>query len=216
MKTDFLVSMNRLWGMSFSFRTYKKVPLVAAIFAGIILWPVLLLSLLFSLVYYCNAIFLKICTIPLEYLTNLLHDEGKDVKHATQAVIYLIGFPLVFLMNVVRSFLTISLVIQYAIISFLNYLWTLKGFEFHPYLPEGGCVELPDTPVQTSEKLKVLIISAAVLALALVFGLTGGLSFLVDEWTVGYICLYTASAFIPLSYILYLAILDKKRLVIQE
>lgn len=75
---------------------------------------------------------------PFDFLLDFVHDEGKDVKHATQAIIYLIGFPLIFVFKLLLSFITLILFIIHFITSLIGYIATLGGIHFYPLLINQG------------------------------------------------------------------------------
>jgi hypothetical protein len=154
MKIDFLSRINKLWNVSFTFRSYKKLFPAASAISALVLWPFLLASLLLSGFYYLYAFILKICSVPVDFLSKVMHEEGREVKHATQAIVYFVAFPVVFFMYILISFFTINLVVLYFFISVFNYAWTIKGFVLKPYLLEAECEELPEGRATLAENIK--------------------------------------------------------------
>ena len=127
MKIDFLSRINKLWNVSFTFRSYKKLFPAASAISALVLWPFLLTSLLLSGFYYLYAFILKICSVPVDFLSKVMHEEGKEVKHATQAIVYFVAFPVIFFMYILISFFTINLVVLYFFISvFLQFSYQFR------------------------------------------------------------------------------------------
>ncbi|MFA5283816.1 MAG: hypothetical protein WC366_04865 [Bacilli bacterium] len=131
---DYKQSFAVLSSNFFKFKSYRRMHPVLAIFCGIFMIPfalVGLMSLGFLYVYYY---FFKLLLLPAEYLMSFIRFEGKEVKHATQAVIYFVGFPTVFMYYSLIAFEIIGIHIMYLITFVYLYLASLCGFKFRPIL----------------------------------------------------------------------------------
>lgn len=131
---DFLQKLGTLLREAFKFRKYKVMHPALAVFTGIFMIPLVLLTFILTAIIAPLEFFFSILTSPVKYLHAVVHDEGKSVMHATQFIIYFISWPLVFMMYAMMSFLLIIIIPIYALLSIVTYIWTLGGFKFHLYM----------------------------------------------------------------------------------
>ncbi len=131
---DFLQKLGTLLREAFKFRKYKAMHPALAVFTGIFMIPLVLLTFILTLILAPLEFFFSILTSPVKYLHAVVHDEGKTVMHATQFIIYFISWPLVFMMYATMSFLLILIIPIYALLSIVTYIWTLGGFKFHLHM----------------------------------------------------------------------------------
>ena len=132
-------------------KKYKAMPLGLAIATGVLMLPVLLVSISFAVLLYVLGYLFSVICLPTKKLHELLHNEGQGVKHATQFVIYFLSWSIVFTAYAVLSFFLIVLTILYSIFSILTYVWSLGGFKFHVFAGEE------DVAVEVSGKYNVVI-----------------------------------------------------------
>ncbi|MFA7032870.1 MAG: hypothetical protein WC201_04855, partial [Bacilli bacterium] len=75
---------------------YRQMPLALAILSGIVMIPATIMAFVLfgflSVIYF----FFYLFSLPANFLLEFIKGEGREVKHATQAVIYFIGFPFIF------------------------------------------------------------------------------------------------------------------------
>lgn len=131
---DFISIYKDMVKDTLTFRNYKRMTLVSAIFAGIVVIPFSLIYALTMLVYGLLAIWHKMINAPTDYLLAFVKGEGKDVKHATQAVVYLIGFPLIFILKAITCFIVFTMGILHFVASVAGYIATLGGMTFSPFI----------------------------------------------------------------------------------
>ena len=130
---DYLKKTGALMKEALTLKKYKAMHPAFAIFVGIFMSPFLIAGLLLTAIL---AIFAFVCNLiltPLSHIYSLFHNEAKDVKHATQFLIYLVSWPLFFLAYFVFSWVFIITYILYAILSIDMYVFTLGGFKFHVF-----------------------------------------------------------------------------------
>lgn len=118
----------------FKFKNYRRMHLSLAIIVGILMSPFAIMGLMTLGFLYVVYYFFKLLLLPAEFLMNFIRFEGKEVKHATQVVIYLVGFPTIFSYYAIVAIQLVTMHIMY-LISFI-YLWfaSLCGFKFRPIL----------------------------------------------------------------------------------
>lgn len=159
------------------FKKFKAMPLVLAIFVGIFMLPIILLSAILAIFLYIFGYLFSIISLPIDRLYKILHDEGQSVQHATQFIIYFLSWTFIFSAYAMLSFLLIVLTVMYSLFSILCYIWTLGGFKFHLFASEE------DIAVEVEGKYNTLIpviyVSVAA-ALLLILPLLQALSTVAD------------------------------------
>ncbi len=119
---------------SLTLKNYKRMSKFAAILCAILLLPFIALYACVMALYGLALIAKKIIDSPTDYLLSFVKDEGRDVKHATQAVIYLIGFPLIFALKALTCALVFVIFVTHFAASLIGYIATLGGMKFSPFL----------------------------------------------------------------------------------
>jgi len=145
-------------------KKYKAMPKFLAVLVGIFMLPLIVGSFVCAGLVFISGYLYSVISLPVQSLHKLLKDEGKEVKHGTQVVIYFLSWGLVFGAYALLSLLLISLTILYTVFAFLSYLWTLGGLKFHAFAAEQ------DLSVQVEGKYKtwVPVVFVAVMAALLV------------------------------------------------
>ncbi len=118
----------------FLLRSYKRMSKVQAVLAAIVVLPFILPFALLMLIYGGILIFHKFLDSPTEYVYAFVKKEGTEVKHATQAVIYFVAFPLIFFLKVLTGILVFFLLVVHFTASIIGYFATLGGVTFSPFL----------------------------------------------------------------------------------
>lgn len=174
---NYMEKTTRLLKEAFQFKKYKAMPLILAILVGIFMLPVALISAILAVAVYLPGYMFAIVSQPVESLHKLLNNEGKEVKHGTQALIYLLSWGFIFVAYASLASLSVVLTVLYSLFSIVTYLWTLGGFKFHLFASEE------DISIELDRKynLFVPIVFIAVMAiLLLVIPLFSSLAFLID------------------------------------
>ena len=141
-KIDFLAKMSTLLKEAFKFKKYKAMHPALAVFVGLLMIPVVAASFVAVAVLASLGFVLAVISSPIKYLHSIVNEEGKQVKHATQAFIYIISWPLVFMLYAVVSLLLVLIMPAYALTAFLTYVWTLGGFKFHLFVSEDDDISI--------------------------------------------------------------------------
>lgn len=118
----------------FKFKNYRRMHPVLAVIIGILMLPFTLAGLVMLGLLYVYYYFFKLLVLPADYLMGIIRNEGKEVKHATQAVIYFIGFPVAFTYYALIAFEIIGIHILYIVTFVYLYFASLCGFKFKPIL----------------------------------------------------------------------------------
>lgn len=118
------------------FKSFKKLNIVLRIPCFIVLLPFIALYSAMLIAYLVIATIYKVLHSIFDYLYIFVHREGKIVKHATQAIIYLIGFPLLFALKVLYGVIAFPLFIFHFIVSPVGYIATFGGIKYSPFMYE--------------------------------------------------------------------------------
>ena len=122
---------------SVSAKSYKKMHPALAVLCFIVVSPFVVLYIGMLIVYLVMATVYKLVHSAFDYLYAFVHGEGKVVKPAAQAVIYLIGFPLLFAFKVVYSILIYPIVFFHFFTSHVGYIATFGGIKYSPFMFES-------------------------------------------------------------------------------
>ncbi len=135
---NYELKMRALIKEAFKFKKYKKMNLLFKILTIILEIPFIISSLIFIALFYIAYCFIDLISISGEYVKTVIRNEGKDVKHATQFIIYFFGFPFVILMTIITSFLNLFLGIYYFFVNIFGEVATLHGFKFQPFISSAS------------------------------------------------------------------------------
>ena len=160
------VPMEKLLREAFSFKKYKALPLAVAIVIGVLLFPLWLLSAVAVALYALCEVVVSLFDYPVETLHDIITKEGKEVKAAAQAFIYIFAWPLYIYFKFCILLLSS---LNYVFFFFANvflYVATLCGVKFD--IKMNGEVERDLTPEEkTYSSKKKGIILLIVLAICL-------------------------------------------------
>lgn len=155
----FLNQTNALFKEAFKFKKYKAMPLGWAIIVGIIMAPFMLLNLIFAALLYVLSYIFDIIAMPINSLYKVLHAEGQSVMHATQFILYLLSWPLIFTAYAWQSILVIFSTILYSINAILVYAWTFGGIKFHVFVSQAESIEI-ETNGKYNQLLPAILVAA--------------------------------------------------------
>ena len=133
---NFFDKMVTLLKEAFKFKKYKAMPAALAVFAGLLMLPLVVLSFLVTAVLSVVIFLFNVLMAPVKYLHSVVKNEGKEVMHATQFIIYFISWPFTFSMYALLYFLLFLIYPLYALLSIMTYTWSLCGFRFHLFPTE--------------------------------------------------------------------------------
>lgn len=147
---NFIEKINSLLKEALTFKQYKRMNVALRIFAGILMFPSYVVCFALTLVYYIFAIFHKLISLPAEILEKFYKNQSRDVHYITEAVIYLICLPFVFLLRIELAFLSFFLGVYYFILNIALQIASLNGITFKPFIIEDverDYSPLPKMPV---------------------------------------------------------------------
>ena len=134
--------MSNLLKEAFKFKKYKAMPTALAVFTGILMIPFVVASFFVTAIFAVLSFAFAVFTSPVKFLHGVANNEGKDVKHATQFIIYFISWPLIFLCYAMMSLMLLIIAPTYAILSILPYIWSFGGFKFHLFMTDNDDISI--------------------------------------------------------------------------
>lgn len=167
-QTNFLTKMSNLLREAFKFKKYKAMHPALAVLTGIAMLPMVIVSFALVAVLSVLGFLFTLLSTPAKYLHQITRTEGKVVMHATQAVVYLISWPVVFALYAVMIPLLLSIFVTYALFSIVTYAWTLCGFKFHLFPNEADDISITVTKRYFILPL-VLIIGCFIIKMVAIF-----------------------------------------------
>ena len=113
---------------------YKRFSSGTKVCTFIGLLPFIIESILLIAVYYIMNFACKLISAPVDYLNGFLKEERDNINHLTQAIIYAIGFPIIFMFKIVLGFLACLMYVLWFLIMCLSYIITLRAIRWQPFL----------------------------------------------------------------------------------
>ena len=118
------------------FKQYKRMNLVFKILVAILEIPFIIILLLSVGLFYLSYALFRLISEPIDFIKNMIKEEGKEVKHASQFIIYFFGFPIVLLGTVFVSILTFFIFSFFLLSSVCGDVVSLHGFKFQPFISQ--------------------------------------------------------------------------------
>lgn len=116
------------------FKQYKRMHLAFKILVAILEFPFILILLLSVGSFYLTYAIFRSISEPIDFINNLIKEEGKEVKHASQFIIYFFGFPVVLIGTIFTSGLTFFIFFEFLFSSIFGEVVSLHGFKFQPFI----------------------------------------------------------------------------------
>ncbi len=160
---DLLDTYNSLLKESLMLKSYRHLKLWQAILVALVLLPFILSYVLIMLIYGIAAIIYKLISCPFDYLYGFVKQEGKEVNHATQAVIYIVAFPLIFFLRCIMAFMIFYMSIVHLSASLDGYVATFGGITFSPFLLNPADRSAKTVVLHSSTAVNVFIIVGIIL-----------------------------------------------------
>lgn len=145
-------------------KQYKAMPLAFAIVIGVLMLPFAIAAILFALSIYVFGYLFSVVSEPVQKLHELLKGEGRELKHASQFIIYFLSWSFIFSAYAFLAALSVILNILYSIFAILAYIATLGGIKFHVFARNE------DVSVEIDKKhnLVALIVFVSVMGVLLI------------------------------------------------
>lgn len=128
---QFFENTKRLAREFLSFKKYKQMNTVLAVFVGLFMSPFIIMFFVELFWTFINAIIFTIIEAPIKFLHKLIRDETQEHHLAFRIIIYYLSWPIVFGLYVTYALMMIDIVISYVITQAIGYVASLGGFLFH-------------------------------------------------------------------------------------
>ena len=89
------------------------------------------------LFYWFTWFFFKALSAPVDYLQNWLKEQKDDVKHATQAVMYVVCLPFIFSQQILLAFNSFAFFFQWFGLMLSAYIMTLGAVRWQPVISDA-------------------------------------------------------------------------------
>ena len=141
---------------------YKEMSKGRRILAYIGMFPFFMLNALLIVNYYVLVFFFNCSSSAADFLLSWVKETKKDLKHATEAVLYFVTMPTIFLMQVFLSLFAPVFYILWFVLMLSSYVSTLGGIRFQPFIAtatfeDDGMVLRSLTPKNTSAGFAAMI-----------------------------------------------------------
>ena len=158
----------------FTFKKYKKMHPALAVLIGLLVSPFAIMFLFDLLDTFFMSILFSFFEAPIKYLHGILNDEAKKTRIATEVVIYIISWPLLFFFYVLYALTALFLVISYFFAVLSGYIASLGGFKFHisPFVEDIAIPEAANDQSKYSYTKRTLGYITVVVLLILVLGIS--------------------------------------------
>lgn len=145
-------------------KQYKAMPLAFAIVIGVLMLPFAIAAILFALSIYVFGYLFSVVSEPVQKLHELLKGEGRELKHASQFIIYFLSWSFIFSAYAFLAVLSVILNILYSIFAILAYIATLGGIKFHVFARN----EAVSVDIDKKHNLVALIVFVSVMGVLLI------------------------------------------------
>lgn len=141
---------------------YRRMPQAYRVFMIILMIPHILMFSIAVVNFYVLLFFYKMLAAPKDYLQSWLKAEGSEVKHATQAVMYLLCLPAIWSIQVALAFNAIVFFIIWFFAMISGYIISLGSIKWQPFINEAKFDDVDEYvyyPSVESAKLFTLIVA---------------------------------------------------------
>lgn len=145
-------------------KQYKAMHLAFAIVIGVLMLPFAIAALILAVSIYVFGYLFSVVSEPVEKLHELLRGEGRELKHATQFIIYFLSWSFIFSAYALLSVLAVTLNILYSVFAILSYICTLGGFKFHVFARDEDI----SLEIEGKHNIVVLIVFVSIMGVLLI------------------------------------------------
>lgn len=162
--TKYMQSVTAVINEAKKLKKYKAMHLAFAIVIGVLMLPFAISALALAVVIYVLGYLFSVISEPVQKLHELLKGEGRELKHASQFIIYFLSWGFIFSAYAFLSVIAVVLNVFYTVFAILTYICTLGGIKFHAF---AGNDDL-SVEVDGKYNIVVLIVFVAVMGTLLV------------------------------------------------
>lgn len=119
------------------FEQYKRLGVLSQILATICMLPIIAIDLVLIAQFFVIDFILKGLSAPFEILHQFVKKERGEVRHATEAVIYAITLPFLFIYHIYIALFSFYFYLSWFLIMVFTYLATLGGIRWQPFIMDA-------------------------------------------------------------------------------
>lgn len=116
---------------------YENMNKVLAFILTIFFIPMRVGFFFARIVYWFTWFFFRAISAPIDYLQRWMKGQKDEVKHATQAVLYLVCLPYIFFQQVILSLNAVSFYFQWFGLMLSAYIMTLGKVRWQPVISDA-------------------------------------------------------------------------------
>lgn len=156
----------------FEFKQFKRIPIGLAVVAGILLSPFLLAVIFMIPAFYILQFCYKIFAAPADFLIQSIREESDNT--VVKAVVYFVGYPVVFLMKIALSAFSVEFFVMYFFFMLFAWIYGCGGIKFQPFLFEATTDCSAHLEGKASKKTIAIILTVCIILGVFVFGMALG------------------------------------------
>ena len=115
-------------------KSYKGMSVITRILCIIAIAPVIAVYVGMLLVYWLLAVIYRFSCNIADYIHAFVAKERGEVRHATEAVVYVVAFPWIFAMKLISGVFAFLIMIAHFFTSMVGYVATFGGIKFSPFV----------------------------------------------------------------------------------
>ena len=136
--------LKKLLKESLRLEQYKRLSIICRAMITICMLPIIIADIVLIGQFFVIDFLLKGLSTPFQLLHLFVENERKEVRHATEAVIYAITLPFLFVYNICLAMQSFYFYLSWFCIMCLTYLWTLGGIKWQPFIMDVTFESEPD------------------------------------------------------------------------
>lgn len=156
----------------FEFNQFKRIPVGLAVVAGILLSPFLLAVIFMIPAFYILQFCYKIVAAPADFLLQSIREESDNT--VVKAVVYFVGYPVVFLMKIALSAFSVEFFVMYFFFMLFAWIYGCGGIKFQPFIFEATTDCSAHLEGKASKKTIAIILTVCIIIGVFVFGMALG------------------------------------------
>lgn len=156
----------------FEFKQFKRIPVGLAVVAGILLSPFLLAVIFMIPAFYILQFCYKIVAAPADFLLQNIREESDNT--VVKAVVYFVGYPVVFLMKIALSVFSVEFFVMYFFFMLFAWIYGCGGIKFQPFIFEATTDCSAHLEGKASKKTIAIILTVCIIIGVFVFGMALG------------------------------------------
>lgn len=118
------------------FKSIKGLTVAKRVLCIIVLSPFIALYTVMLLVYGSIVTLYRMFNGHLNFIHDFIKNERGEIRHATEAVVYWVAFPWIFVCKVLLAIMTFVLMFVHFSTSLVGYIATFGGIRFSPFMLE--------------------------------------------------------------------------------